>query len=91
LTVELDVASTMIWLSLPAFPDEQVLRCRQRHDDDVVLVLDSIRALWREQALDLERRTAQLDRLTDRIGAAEEIRRDGGADDGDARMLRLIR
>src|SRR5438132_4945885 len=39
----------------------------------------------------LERRAAQLDRLAERIGAAEEIRRDGGADDGDARLLRLVR
>ena len=77
---------------LAALADEQVLRRRQRDDHDVVLVLDAVRALRLEHALDLERRAVELDRLAERVGGrAEEVLDDGGPDHGDARVLPLVR
>ena len=65
-----EVASSTIWLSCAAVADEQVLRRRQRDDHDVVLVLEAVRALRLEHALDLVRRAVQLDRLAERVGAS---------------------
>src|SRR5260221_7705449 len=45
---------------LSPLSDDQILCSRQREDDDVVLILKAVRALWREQAFDRVLRAVEL-------------------------------
>ena len=71
-------------------PRERVLDGRERCDGDVVLVLDAVRSLALEDADDAEVDPVQLDRLTERVLAGEQVRDDGLADHDDARVRVLV-
>ena len=71
--------------------EESLLLRHQGHDDHVVLVLShGGLPLAGKHANDLERLVVDADVLPDRVLAAEEVRSDGRADDGDAQALLVV-
>ena len=69
---------------------ERVLHRGQRRDRGVVLVGGPVRSLGRGHADDLEVRAVDLDRLADRIRAAEQLADDGRADHEHAVVVLLV-
>ena len=86
-----EVASIRIWFSCPRVSDEVVLRRRQRQQHDAVLVLEAVRALGLEHAFDRVVDAVQLELLSERVAAAEQVLRDRRADDDDTGVALDVR
>ena len=62
----------------------------ERRDHDVVLVLDAVGPLLLQQPDNLKARAVELHVVADRIGRAEQVRRDRLANDRNPVVLRLV-
>ena len=82
-----DVASITIWLSCPLWPTSRSCAVVSGSDHDVVLVLDPVRALRLEHALDLEVEPLSWIVWPSGSRAAEQVLDDRRADHRDAGVL----